>query len=57
MQLMLNDRLTGENSARQLDTLFRLSIYSSEVHTQKTKKIAKHRNSLLEQASVVWLQL
>jgi len=48
MQLMLNDGLIGENSARQLETLFRLSIYSSEVHTHKTKKIAKHRNSLLE---------
>ena len=52
---MLNDGLTGENSAQQLDTLFRLSIYSSEVHTHKTKKIAKHGNSLLEQASDVWL--
>ena len=46
MQLMLNDELTGENRARQLDILFRLSIYSSEVHTQE--KTAKHRNSLLE---------
>ena len=52
---MLNDGLTGENSAQQLDTLFRLSIYSSE--DTENKKTAKHRNSLLEQASDVWLQL